>query len=211
MCKKSLFFIVVLFTAAFFAIAIKPLNEENYNWFTKPAAAPYTLEFPTKNKTDFKQLKVPFTGRYFVAYKEAVAYRESKGNYNLVNSFGYMGKYQFGESALRAVGIYNKEDFLNNPQLQEKAFLALLSRNKWELREEIKKYSGKVVGDVYVTESGILAAAHLGGAGSVKRFFRSNGKMQIRDGYGTSIKSYLKKFGGYQTDFIKADLHAKVM
>lgn len=211
MCKKSLFFLGVLVMIAALALSIKPIDKEDYSFFAKPAAAPYTVEFPASNKSDLKHFKVPFTGRYFVAYKEALAYKESKGNYNLINSFGYMGKYQFGESALRAVGIYNKQAFLNNPQLQEKAFLALLARNKWELREEIKKYSGKVVGDVYITESGILAAAHLGGAGSVKRFFKSNGKTKIRDGYGTSITSYLKKFGGYQTDFIKPDLHAKVM
>jgi hypothetical protein len=38
-----------------------------------------------------------------------------------------------------------------------------LSKNKWELKNEIEKFSGKIVGGVKVTESGILAAAHLGG------------------------------------------------
>jgi hypothetical protein len=45
--------------------------------------------------------------------------------------------------------------------MQERAFVALLSKNKWILQDIIKKYNGTVVNEL-VTESGILAAAHLG-------------------------------------------------
>ena len=83
-----------------------------------------------------------------------------------------MGKYQFGKSALKALGIKDSLIFMNSPKLQEKAFIALLSRNKWELRDEIKEYRGKIIGGVRVTESGILAAAHLGGAGSIRKFLK---------------------------------------
>ena len=38
---------------------------------------------------------------------------------------------------------------------------ALVARNKWELRKEIEKYSGRKINGVEITESGILAAAHL--------------------------------------------------
>ena len=121
-----------------------------------------------------------------------------------------MGKYQFGRAALRAIGIHDSSEFLSNPRLQEKAFKALLSKNKWELRNEIEKYDGKVVNGVKVTESGILAAAHLGGAGSVKKFFKSKGKRSIKDNYGTSLENYMKRFGGYDTSFIKANSNAKI-
>jgi hypothetical protein len=47
-----------------------------------------------------------------------------------------------------------------------------------------------------ITESGILAAAHLGGQGSVKRYFK-NGKV-FKDGNGTKITSYMNKFSGYE-------------
>jgi hypothetical protein len=57
--------------------------------------------------------------------------------------------------------------------MQERAFVALC-QNKWILQDIIKKYDGKVVSGS--TESGILAAAHLGGAGSVKRYFKNNGE-----------------------------------
>ena len=63
---------------------------------------------------------------------------------------------------------------------------------------------------MHVTESGILAAAHLGGAGSVRKFLESNGKKKCKDGYGTTVKSYLRKFGVYETHNIKADSSPKV-
>ena len=74
-----------------------------------------------------------------------------------------MGKYQFGTQALRAIGVQNNKAFLKDPALQEKAFLVLLSKNKWILRNEIEKYEGKIINGIEITESGILAAAHLGG------------------------------------------------
>jgi hypothetical protein len=92
--------------------------------------------------------------------------------------------------------------------MQEKAFVALLSKNKAILEDVIERYDGKVVNGILVTESGILAAAHLGGAGSVKRYFRHNGKKSIKDAYGTSIRSYLKAFGGYDTSLIEANVNA---
>ena len=73
---------------------------------------------------------------------------------------------------------------------------ALLKQNKRSLRKYIEKYDGKVVHGVLVTESGLLAAAHLGGAGSVKKWFRT-GKVR-RDGNGVKITSYMTKFSGYQ-------------
>ena len=48
-----------------------------------------------------------------------------------------------------------------------------VKRNKWILRREIKKYSNIFLGDLYISESGILAAAHLSGPGFVKKFVRN--------------------------------------
>jgi hypothetical protein len=94
--------------------------------------------------------------------------------------------------------------------LQEKAFVALLSKNKWELKDYIQKFDGKVVDGVKITESGILAAAHLGGAGSVKRFLDTNGKRKCKDDYGTSVRTYMRDFGNYETARIVADKNATV-
>ena len=130
-------------------------------------------------------------------FLHAIGFRESTNNYKAVNQFGYLGKYQFGRKTLNAIGfkkVSNKE-FLLNPSIQEQAMLVLLKRNKRTLRREIKKYSGKIINNIYITESGILAAAHLGGAGNVRKFFRK-GK-NFADGNGTKITSYMKLFANY--------------
>src|SRR6056300_462296 len=80
----------------------------------------------------------PYLGKSFVGFKEALAFKESGGNYNSVNTYGYLGKYQFGASTLKLIGINNPAKFLKNPRLQEKAFLANTARNKWILRRDIK-------------------------------------------------------------------------
>ncbi len=111
---------------------------------------------------------------------------------------------------LKSIGVKDSVAFMNNPKLQEKAFVALLSKNKYELQEYINFYEGKVVDGVKITESGILAAAHLGGTGSVKRFLESNGKRKCKDEYGTSIKNYMRDFGGFETRGIKPVKNATV-
>lgn len=153
---------------------------------------------------------VPNVGKSFVSFAEKMAYKESRGMLHLVNPYGYMGKYQFGKSALRTVGIYDFQEFLRNAEWQDKAFKALVAKNKWELRKEIQKYSGKVINGIHITESGLIAAAHLGGAGSVKRFLKSNGNRRFKDGFGTSLSSYIKKFAGYDISHIQADVNPKV-
>ena len=130
------------------------------------------------------------------AFLDAIGFRESGNRYGIVNRYGYMGKYQFGKRTLKGLGIkVTQDEFLNSPYIQEKAMYALLSQNKRSLRKYIEKYNGKYVHGVLVTESGLLAAAHLGGAGSVKKWFRT-GKVR-KDGNGVKITSYMKQFGGY--------------
>ena len=153
---------------------------------------------------------IPHVGKSFIGFAQKMAYKESRGILHLVNPYGYMGKYQFGKSALRTVGIYDFQEFLRNAEWQDKAFEALIARNKWELRKEIAKFSGKVINGVEITESGLVAAAHLGGAGSVKKYLRSNGKNGFKDGFGTSLSSYIRKFAGYDISHIEANLNAKV-
>jgi hypothetical protein len=150
----------------------------------------------TKNSPEKEMAQVPFVEKDFVGFKEALAFKESQGKYNRVNTLGYLGKYQFGKSTLKDLNI-NPKGFLKNPLLQEKAFLANLEKNKWILRNEIKKFNGKWINGIKITESGILAAAHLGGAGAVQQFLWSYGKKSMKDAYGTKIEHYLKKFSGY--------------
>jgi len=151
----------------------------------------------------------PHLGKSFEGFKEALAFKESRGDYFTVNTLGYLGKYQFGSETLKLLGIYNPNQFLYNPELQEKAFIANASRNKWVLRKDIQRFDGKHIGGVEITESGILAAAHLAGPGSVKKFLRSYGSNNFADAYGTTVKHYMKKFSGYDTSVIEPNKKAK--
>ena len=130
------------------------------------------------------------------SFLTAVGFRESGNRYHITNKWGYMGKYQFGKSTLKGLGFkVTKKEFLSNPQLQEEAMMALLLHNKEKLQKYIDVFDGQTINGMLITESGILAAAHLGGQGSVKRYFK-NGKV-FRDGNGTKITSYMEKFSGY--------------
>ncbi|WP_299097803.1 peptidoglycan-binding protein LysM [uncultured Winogradskyella sp.] len=162
-------------------------------------------------EVDLAKLDVftPHLGKSFEGFKEALAFKESRGDYFTVNTLGYLGKYQFGAETLKLIGIYNPNHFLYNPELQEKAFMANASRNKWILRKDIKRFEGKFIAGVKVTESGILAAAHLAGPGTVKKFLRSYGGYNLSDAYGSTVKYYMKKFSGYDTTIIKPNKKAK--
>ena len=153
----------------------------------------------------------PYLGKSFVGFKEALAFKESRGNYACINRYGYLGKYQFGKETLKLIGIYNPVKFLKDPRLQEKAFIANAQRNKWILRKDIKNFVGKRINGVVVTESGILAAAHLAGPGNVKKYLRSYGLNNFADGNGTTVSYYLKKFSGYDTSFLKPNRKAKAI
>lgn len=150
------------------------------------------LETPTLNETPL------FYSKNHNTFLNALGHRESGNRYNVINTYGYMGKYQFGRKTLNGLGYKDvtNEEFLSSPQLQEEAMQKLLEHNHKKLRKQIRKYCGKVVNGVYITESGILAAAHLAGQGNVKRFFRKG--YEFKDGYGTKMTSYMSQFSDYQ-------------
>jgi hypothetical protein len=146
--------------------------------------------------------------------------RESGGNYKAFNKYGYAGKYQMGEAALVDAGYYKKssrkynndwsgeftgrdgvktlQEFLNNPTAQENAQI-VFKKKQWSYLRAVgaDKYSGQIINGYKITNSGLLAGAHLKGAGSVIEYLKSGGKTVGKDAFGTSVESYIKKFGGY--------------
>jgi hypothetical protein len=210
MIQKSIFYTSILLIVAFISSGFKPYDHQIEQWFDLNNDEGTLYIFPSKESTEYSYLNIPFTGKFFVGYKEAIGFKESQNKYYKINTLGYMGKYQFGIETLKSIGISDSARFLNNPRLQEKAFVTLLSRNKFILQDYIRKYEGKVISNIKITESGILAAAHLGGAGSVIKFFKSNGQRRVKDEYGTSIRSYLKEFAGYETKGIPAVKNARI-
>lgn len=97
-------------------------------------------------------------------------------------------------------------EFIDIPELQEKAFLMNVMRNKWILRREIKRFNGKKLKNILITESGIIAAAHLSGPGNVKKYLRNYGdeKYDLGDINGTKISDFIKTFKGYDLSKIDA-------
>jgi len=208
-------FPVVIFTAMFYAF-----NRSEVIDYTAYSVECYDLDYNVLEDLSINDSAVfsfsysdcflsPKLNKSFIGFKEALAFKESRGDYFSVNTLGYLGKYQFGKGTLKLIGVYNPSSFLNNPELQEKAFIANAARNKWILRRDIKRFVGKHIDGVLITESGILAAAHLAGPGSVKKYLRSYGAIGFADAYGTTIKKYMNKFSGYDTSFIVGDRKAK--
>ncbi|SDD67964.1 hypothetical protein SAMN05428966_105150 [Massilia sp. PDC64] len=157
---------------------------------------------------------------------------EGGGTLDVENKFGYIGKYQFGEDALLDLGYYkgdksknrtalgkfkydwtgdwtgkngatSKDVFLKNEAIQDAAardWVNLLCKRM--KRYDLAKYIGSTIGGVEITESGIIAAAHLKGFGSAKhpgviQFLRSNGATDGSDAFGTKVSDYMRKFADY--------------
>ena len=78
------------------------------------------------------------------------------------------------------------------------------------MRRDIERFVGKSIKGVQITESGMLAAAHLAGPGNVMKYLRSYGKINTKDAYGTSIDKYIKKFSGYDLSIVAAKRNPKV-
>lgn len=216
MIKKCSYFIVTASAIALITMAFRGVetNLVNNNFHKVDYSLAYNV--PTSEETieginkELNNVYSLETTNTFIDFKEALAIRESDGNYQSVNSYGYLGKYQFGKGTLKFIGIKNVNDFLKNPALQEKAFIAYVQKNKWILKNEIRKYVGKKIGGIMITESGMIAAAHLGGAGAVQDYLRSNGQSDFVDGYGTNIKTYLKAFSNYDLSQIEPDKNPKI-
>jgi len=176
-----------------------------------------TLDYSVPNTEDMPEVNeevimaTPKLGKSYVGFKEALGFKESRGDYKTINQYGYLGKYQFGKGTLSLIGVYDTQLFLESPELQEAAFYANASRNKWILKRDIKRFVGKRINGILITESGILAAAHLAGPGSVKKYLRSWGANAFSDAFGTTLGYYMKKFSGYDTSFVQPERKAKAI
>jgi murein DD-endopeptidase MepM/ murein hydrolase activator NlpD len=164
-------------------------------------------------------------------FLRALFTREAGGvDHTKVNSAGYIGKYQFGESALIDLGYYTGDgtkkndwsgkwmgkndvnslgDFLNSDSVQDvagKEWVALLCKRMRIYK--LDSYIGKTIKGIEITDSGIIAGAHLKGFGSEKypglrQFLKSNGDIDPKDGYGTTVSHYVKLFANYDVGCCK--------
>ena len=164
----------------------------------------FDLEYIVSADTNIEIPNYIFLINDYNGFKELLGFKESSGRYNRINKFGFMGKYQFNLNTLKMYRVFNAKKFINNPKLQERVFLINVQRNKWILRKDIKWFVGTKINNIVVTESGIIAAAHLAGPGNVKKYLRSGGEFNSKDAFGTSISMYMEYFKNYDLSMIEA-------
>ena len=195
---KNLIFTIVVSLASTFVMAFTMATRMKVEKVIEEPPRPLALAVITPK---IEAPKVELVVKNHDKFLEDLGFRESSGNYKAVNQYGYLGKYQFGRKTLNNLGYEDVSNrvFLANPQIQEEAMYDLLTHNRKILRRQIEKYNGKVINGILITESGILAAAHLAGPGNVKKFFRKG--YEFKDGNGTKMTSYMVKFSGYKLDF----------
>lgn len=129
-------------------------------------------------------------------FLKEMALRESSGNQSVVNKYGMMGLYQFDPNTLEFLG-FCKNEYMNSVYIQNKAMISYLKFNKKLLNDYINKYDGKYFKGVYITASGILAGAHLTGAGGVIDFFDDTNRYKQYDANKVHVSDYIKEFSGY--------------
>jgi hypothetical protein len=172
-------------------------------WYYAVVGGPKVMTPPVSHAKAVERLlvkkKKPAHQKTLREFLRVMGAVESDNIHTAVNKFGMMGKYQFHPQTIRVLGFkVSNEDFLADPKLQDKVMLAYMRANRDELRGVIRKFNGKMVRGVYITESGILAGAHLTGSRGVLAFFypeRYTGN--LKDANGTSISKYMRKFSGY--------------
>jgi len=156
----------------------------------------------------------PLSRDQIQAVMDALGERESGNNYQGDNGIGYVGKYQFGTAALEdrgllragtfaaegERGVYNDANwttaaapslqaFKDNAALQEQVMFDNMAANYANLRGE----TGRTPVIDPTTSSpervgGLLAAAHIGGAGGA-RALATTGSVAT-DAFGTSTRDY---------------------
>ena len=89
-----------------------------------------------------------------------------------------------------ATTVSGTSDFLNNTALQDKAILEY-HKKVWQYLKPVHRYANTFFGDMYVTPSGMIAAAHLAGAGSVIKFLQSEGKKVATDANCVPLTHYM--------------------
>jgi hypothetical protein len=197
---------IIMYMTRLFIVFIVLLGINTFVFIKKPVVAmTHTLDlfrFPTSNDI----IKVEDRTEEFM---DRIAFLEGSCNPRAISPSGsYIGKYQFGKLAFAEVGHRIEiRKFKKNPAIfpeykQDELFLKLCKANKTYLDKEIEKYSGKKMKGIRITKAGILASAHLIGQKWVKRFLKSNGRIDKADGNGKKCSDYMREFQDIENEHL---------
>lgn len=137
------------------------------------------------------------------AFMRVMAFRESDNTPTVVNWLGYMGKYQFGPRTLWALGgefQVTKAHFLSTEELQDRAMMQYMRDNRIMVSDLIDRFDGKWFQGIYITESGLLAGAHLVGSHGLRAWLEGRRGTRIIDAKGTHVRDYVYAFSKYNLE-----------
>jgi len=140
-------------------------------------------------------------------FLEAIALFESNNRYDVVNSYGFLGRYQFSPRTIKHLGydVLN-EEFLRNKRLQDEIMLAYMRENYVSLRPYIEEYNNTNYKGMYITTSSILAGAHFAGAMGMKRFLLNKlDSIGTVDANGMTLRKYMTKFSDYNVEEVEVE------
>jgi len=137
--------------------------------------------------------------------RKSLANTESRGSGDLtaknINPDGKMfaGRYQFGDARLADYNAvagtnYTAKDMLNMPEAEQEkiADWHFKDISQYIKSEGLDKFIGTEINGVTLTESSLVAVAHLGGKSGLKQFLITDGKYNEKDSNGTSLTDYAR-------------------
>jgi len=159
---------------------------------------------------------------------------ESGNNYSFVSSLGFLGRYQFSEEGLMAIGWYSGDDnphnmdfraswtakaasygvtdkwsFLSSTAAQDAACMQWFDYLVADIqRLGLTQYLGQTLNGVPITMSGMLTGGSLVGVWALKRYLESGATHGGTDWYGTNVAEYVTRFAGYETPYNHLGPHA---
>ena len=174
-------------------------SSDNFN-FTKPADASNMgsnkIDVGKNQKNELKKQITSYINSLniendYKKYLIKLAERESNFNPEVINAQGYKGLFQFGDDALKDIGM-TTTDYMSDWKNQIDAVIKFTNLNRERLRNTLRGTNGKDVDGTKINEWGLLGAAHLGGVGGVNKFLFKG--YNPADANNTSIKDYLIYF-----------------
>lgn len=128
---------------------------------------------------------------FAIKLKDSESSGKSDAQIKLDDGRKMTGSYQFSDARLKdfmkAEGMeFSTETFKRKPKLQEKVF-------EWHMKD-IDSSIDSLDKSGTMSRDGLRAVAHLGGKTGMKKFFKTKGKYNPADKFGTKLSDYYNKF-----------------